>query len=211
MNFKEQLTREVDQAVAKFRKGVEKIENSPNPYYREQAVKDFEIGKLKAELETQVADINAKYREQSEELLEQAKCDAAFSYFKPSPADKEFTGAILDEFTSDLAFARKKEEKIGAVRALEERFDHLTETQLFAVKSKLPQELQSVSGDEFAVGELKRINGALSNLRTEEQEALEEAKTIALSTPDTAYRRLKMTHKVFQSEQKARRSSHTQL
>jgi hypothetical protein len=202
--FKQQLTKEVDTAVSKFRKGVDKIKNSPNPYYSDVEVQNYEIGKLKADLESQVAEINAKYKEKAEELLANAERQAATSYFKPSMSDKEFVGSVLDDFTASIALAYSDSDKAKAFSALEARFEHMTPEQLYAVKSKLPSVLQAVKDDEFSVKQLRGVNSTLSNLRTHEQESLDEAKALELSSPDGAFRRLKMTHPSYSHLQKSR-------
>lgn len=200
MDFKEQLSKEVDQAVKKFRKQTEKIEESPDPRLAGRDVKDFEIGKLKAELEQQVGEINERYREKAEAHLEQAKRDAALSYFKPSVSDKDYVGSILDDFTSSVAFAYSDAEKEAAFSELESRFEHMTPEQLYAVKTQLPKVLQSVQGDELTMKKLKGVNNTLSELRTPQQEILEDAKQLALSSPDMTFRRLKMTHRAFNKQ-----------
>jgi hypothetical protein len=207
MDFKQQLTKEVDTAVGKFRKQVDRIENTDDPRFAGREVKEYEIGKLKTELEAQVAEINAKYKEKAEELLAQSEARAAHSYFKPSMSDKEFVNSILDDFTASIALAYSDTDKAQAFSALEARFEHMTPEQLYAVKSKLPSVLQAVKDDEFSVKQLRGVNSTLSNLRTPEQESLDEAKSIALSSPDMSFRRLKMTHPTYSAEQKARKSS----
>jgi gluconate kinase len=204
MDIKQKHSKEIERLVKDFRKKVDRINNSNNPYYNDRAVRDYEIGKLKSELEASVKEINGQYREEAQELLEQAKRQAAHSYFKPSASDKEFVTTVLDEFTSNVAFAYTDADRAEAFASLEARFEHMTPEQLFAVKSQLPRVLQSAS-DEFTAKKLRSVNGTLSELRTPEQEALNDAKDIALSSPDMAFRRLKMTHPTFSTEQAGRK------
>jgi vacuolar-type H+-ATPase subunit E/Vma4 len=200
MDFKEQASKEIEGLVKKFRKQTDKIESSDHPKYSVPGTREYEVDQLKAELEQQVEDINARYREQAEAYLEQAKRDAALSYFKPSVSDRELVNSIVDDFTASIAFARSQDEKREVFEALNDRLHHMSEAQLYAVKSKLPQVLQSVKDDEFAVKELKNVNGTLSKLQTPEQEALEEAKQLALTSPDHKFRTLKMTHRAYNKQ-----------
>jgi hypothetical protein len=201
MDFKQQYTKEIDKKVSQFRKAVDKIEKSEDPRLDGREVKDYEISKLRDSLESEVAEINSKYKQEAQGLLEQRKSEAATSYFKPSTYDKEFVGSVLDEFTANVAFAYGDQQKSEAFRSLESRFEHMTPEQLFAVKSQLPKVLQSVS-DEGTLKNLRRVNSTLSELKTPAQEALEEAKMLAVSKPDMAFTRLTMTHSAFKDKAK---------
>ncbi|MGP4077289.1 hypothetical protein [Halobacillus sp. K22] len=197
----EQYKRDIEKAVRKFRKDVQKIEESSDPRYKDQAFKDEAIREKRQELEDVVADRNTKYAQEAEALLEQRKQEAAKSYFKPSPSDKQFVESVLDEFTASVAFAYSDKQRREVFNSLEDRFEHMSPEQLNEVRKQLPKVLQSVN-DEETIKKLRYVNSYLSNLQTPEQEALEEAQEAAMLKPDAAFRRLTFTHPAFKDQAK---------
>ena len=197
----EQYKRDIDKAVSKFRKDVEKIEGSSDPRYKDATFKAEAIREKRKELEDVVADRNAKYAQEAQALLEQRKQEAARSYFKPSSSDKQFVESVLDEFTASVALAYGDKQQREAFDSLEGRFEHMTPEQLNEVRKQLPKVLQSVN-DEGTVKKLRQVNSFLSGLKTPEQEALEEAQEAVTLKPDATYRRLTFTHPAFKDHAK---------
>lgn len=199
MEFEDQ----VNQKVQQFRKGVDKIQKSDNPYYQDKAVQQYEIKGLREKLEEEVAEINAEHNRQSEQAVEQAKDKAAKSYFTVTDNDRRQIENILGEFTADVALAYNDTQRTAAFTKLEYKLEYLSDNQLAAVRKQLPEVLSKTS-DMGTVSNLKKLNTTLAGLQTPEEQALADTEEQAQRAPDMAYKRLQMTHAAFSDLQKNR-------
>lgn len=188
---------EIKRAVDKFRKQVEKIKTSDNPYYKDKEVQEYEIKQHRAELDATVSELSNAFDAQIAQEIEQAEDRAKASRFYTSETQKQQVEHALDSFVADVTLAYDDNGKHEAYKTLERRLDGMEPAELAHVRLKLPQALTRVNGDDVATKKLKSLNAVLAKLQTPEEERLDELKTAKRLGADQTYRRLKMTHPAY--------------
>lgn len=188
---------EIEQAIKKFRKEVDKIRTSDNPYYHDAKVQEYEIKALRAELDAFVAEKNSEFNAIMTQEIEKAEAEANKSRFIPNETQKKEADYALDSFVADITLARDDVAKYAAYNRLDERMDDMEAEALSHIRLQLPSVLSRVNGDEIATKKLKNLNETLSGLKTAQQERLDELKAEKRIGADGAFRRLRVTHPAF--------------
>jgi len=190
---------EVEQLVKRFRNDVNKIRTSDNPYFADSVkVQDFEISKLRVELETKVADVNKQFNVEMDSRISELETRAAKSYFRPSETDKKLVSEFISELKSDVTLAYGDRDKLESYEKFEQKLGYLDEHGLSEVRKRLPEIVELLGdGDEALTSRLKATNSALKQLRTTEQQQLDTLLDEKSSGVDWAFRTLRMTHPSF--------------
>jgi len=191
--------KQIEQEVSRYRKAVTTIRTSDNPYYSENLkVQDYEIAKLRDELEKKVSDISDQFNSVIDTQIVEFEEKAAKSYFRPSESDRKLVGAILGEFKTDILLAYTEADKADVFDRLEKKLGYLDDANaLYEVKTRLPELVQALGHDESTLKKLKGINSTLQALKTPEQAELDELKESKMNGVDWDFRRLRMTHPSF--------------
>ncbi|WP_173916909.1 hypothetical protein [Halobacillus sp. Marseille-Q1614] len=204
MDKREQLKKEVEKLTKDFRKNVDAINTSDNPYYKDAEVREYEINKLKGELDTKVGEINKEFHAHIDADIEQAEREAARSSFRVMPSDRDLAKQFVTDLKAELTFAMTDSDKRQAIERFEEKMGHFeTEGGLYAVKQQLPDVAQAVQDDEFAMKKLRQVNNTFNALQTPEQERLTELQDAKVSGVTHKYRTLQMTHPAFSYKPKS--------
>lgn len=192
--------REVEQAVKRFRKDVDKIRNSDNPYYKAKDVQDYEIQQLRKALETTVQDVESRFNAELDGELEQAERLAVRSFFTPTTNDKLIVADSVSELVADVTFAFTDAEKVDAFDRFEARIEQLEVNGLSEVRRKLPEVLSAIGQDQVITKKLKTLNATLRQIRTPEQEQHDELLDLQSNGVAQEFSRLKMTHPAFKDD-----------
>jgi hypothetical protein len=203
MDYKQQI----EKAVGQFRKDVEKLQTSDNPYHQTPGVVDYETNKLKDALEKSVAELDAQFKQEIDARIEEQSKVAARSTFYVSPSDREFIASISDDLVTKLTFAIDESDKMKAIREFEGKLDTFESDAPFsAVIKQLAEVSRKLGDDKFSQKKVRDIYNKLSaGLETPEQAELRELKDAKLHGVDHKYRTLRMTHPAYTSEQSARK------
>ncbi|MCM3732355.1 hypothetical protein M3196_11850 [Fictibacillus nanhaiensis] len=209
MNLKETYSKQVEQEVKAFRKGVQKIENSQNPYYHDPVVAEYEIGKLRESLEANVKGLESEFSDKIDEAIAHQSRVAARSRFAVSPTDKQFVEGITQDLTTKLTFAMNEADTLSAIAEYEDKLESLENESAFSeVVKQLAEASRKVGDNELAQKKLRGLYRQLSDgLMTPEQEALESLKMDKLTGVTFKYKTLTMVHPAFKDVQAARKSN----
>ncbi|MCH4825598.1 hypothetical protein [Planococcus halocryophilus] len=188
---------EIENAVKKFRREVEKIKTSDNPYYHDAKVQEYEIKEKRAELDAFVAEQQNAFNASIVAEIEKAEHAAQHSRFTATEQQRKQGDYALDSYVADVTLARDDNGKHSAYKTLERRLDGMSAEELAHIRLQLPSVLARVNGDTVALKRLQSLNETLAALKTEEQERLDELKAHKVSGADGAYRRLRMIHPAY--------------
>ncbi|MCH4828076.1 hypothetical protein [Planococcus halocryophilus] len=193
MNHEQQINK----AVAKFRNDVDKIRTSENPYYKDKDVQDYEIKALRAELDAKVAELSNAHDQAIAQEIEQAESQAKTARFYTTETERQQTDYALDSYIADITMARTDADKYAAYNRFESRLDGMSEGALAILRLKLPQALSRVNGDEIALNDLRKVNDTLAEMKTPEEQRLDELKAKKRVGAAQDYRRLRFTHPAY--------------
>ncbi|KAF0816575.1 Butyryl-CoA dehydrogenase [Bacillus sp. ZZV12-4809] len=214
MDIKQSYQKQIDSEVKAFRKSVDKISNSANPYYADEAVKKYEVEQLRNKLDAEVKRLESEFNDKMEEAIEHASKQASRATVYVNPSDKSRLAEITADLYADLTFASDPNRKSEAFDRFMEKvtaFEDSGVGPLFELKRQLPDLMKKLEGDKFAEQKLRGLYHELASLKTDEEERLEALKADKLSGVAHNYRVLRMVHQAYKHEQAARRSTHTQL
>lgn len=192
----EQYKKQVEQEVKRFRGAVNTIRTSENPYYADNVkVQDYEISKLRGELEKKIAEINTKFASEIEPKITEFEEKAATSFFKPSEAERKLVDEAITEFKTDVSLAYSDRDRLDAFDRFEQRINYLDVNGLYEVKKRLPEVAEKIGDQDSALtSKLKGMNAIFKELQTPEQAQLDELKDAKFSGVDASFRRLRLTH-----------------
>jgi hypothetical protein len=208
MDLKSQYQQAIDKEVKGFRKQVQKIEQSPNPYYADDAVKKYEVEQLRNKLDAEVKRLDAEFNAKMDEAINHAAKQASRASVYVNPSDKARLSEITADLYADLTFSVDTNRKAEAFDRFMEKvtaFEDSGVGPLFELKRQLPDLMRKVQGDSFAEQKLRGLYHELSTLKTAEEDHLESLKTDKLSGVSHNYSVLKMVHPAYKHEQTARR------
>ena len=188
---------EVDNAVKQFRKTVDRINTSDHPQYRDPLVKEFEVKAAKAELDAKVQELSNVFEQTIAQEIDRAEVEAKASRFYAPQAEKDQVAYAIESYTTDIVMARTDSDKYAAYNRLLERIEGLSDGGYAHLRLQLPQALSRVNGDEIATKDLRKVNDAFADLKTPEQERLDELKALKRLGADQAYKRLRYTHPAY--------------
>lgn len=194
----ENFKREVDQEVKRFRKKVTEIQTSPNPYFENTKIREYEVNKLRGELEKKVDEINAQFSAEIEPQIAEFEERAAKSFFKPTEADRKLVSEFVSDFLADAKLAYSEKDKLEAFDRFEQRIEYLDENGLHEVRKQLPMVFDRLGVDTTLTSKLRSLNATLRQLQTAEQMRLDELKDARINGVDAPYRRLRLTHPAYQ-------------
>lgn len=197
----ENFKREVEQEVKRFRNEVKKIQTSKNPYYANVDVQNYEISKLRGELEMRISAIKKQFNDDIDGQIAVYEERAAKSFFKPSETDKKLVAEYISEFLADTKLAYTEKDKLEAFENFESKLGYLDENGLHEVRRHLPNVFDQLASDKALASKLKGLNATLRELKTAEQAQLDELKEMKINGIDWAYRRLRLTHPSFSDYQ----------
>ncbi|MCM3668009.1 hypothetical protein M3181_03205 [Mesobacillus maritimus] len=193
-----EYSKQVEQEVKRFRKAVNTIRTSENPYYAENVkVQDYEISKLRADLEKKVEDINKQFNAEIDAKIADYEERAAKSFFRPTETDKRLVDEYIGEFKSDVMLGYGDRDKLEAFDRFEQKLGYLDENGLYEVKKRLPELVEHLGKDDVLLSKLKAMNVAFKQLQTAEQMELDALNEEKAHGADWAFRRLRMTHPSF--------------
>ncbi|WP_338452326.1 hypothetical protein R4Z09_10835 [Niallia oryzisoli] len=193
----EQYSKQIEAEVAKFRKGVEKIRTSDNPYYADVKVQDYEIRKLREQLEKNVEEIKAKFTTEIDAKIAEMEPVAAKSFFKPTESDRRLVDEYVSEFLADAKLSYSDSDKLDAFERFEYKLGYLEENGLHEARKRLPEIAEKLKDDETLQKKLRGMNATFRELRTSEQFKLDELKEAKINGVDSAFRRLRLTHPAY--------------
>lgn len=182
--------RQIDQAVAKYRKAYDNLANSKDPRYKDAEFFADETGKLKAEMEAEVKRLQGEYSEIIKDVRNTAHQVRANLTRNISPADEQGAKQLINELVSE-----SKLNGIGnAIERIESDIQYFSEGRKVALANELHRLVDLVDQDDQPT---KRRLRALSNRLREDSQGVELASRMASALPDFiggAHTRLKATH-----------------
>lgn len=188
-----EIERQIEKAVEDYREAVRKIRTSDDPIYNDPAKQDYEIKKLRTQLDANVAELKAKYQAEADVLIEEAERSAALSVATASDSDKSIVNQRLDEFTADVTLAYSKDDKLAAYDRLIESLKYFDLPKLLYLRRSLSDVIARIGDDETALRKLRELNAELQKINTSEQERIEELRELKRAGGDIAYRTFKLT------------------
>lgn len=194
MNQHEQ---EIKRAVDQFRNKVNEINTSDNPIYKDEEVRQFYVKQHRAELDAKVAELSNQFDATITQEIEQAEAQAKTARFYTPQAEKEQVAYALESYTADVVMARTDNDKYEAYNRLLDRIEGMSDGGYAFLRLQLPAALSRVNGDEIATKDLRKVNDAFAELKTPEEERLDELKAAKRLGADQAYKRLRFTHPAY--------------
>ncbi|WP_428909052.1 hypothetical protein [Niallia sp. Krafla_26] len=193
----EQYSKMIESETAKFRKSVDKIRTSENPYYADVKVQDYEIRQLREQLEKNVQEINAKFTADIDAKIAEMEPVAAKSYFKPTETDRKLVDEFISEFVADAKLGYSQKDKLEAVERFEQKLGYLDENGLSLVRKRLPEIADKLGDDKTIQSKLRSMNATFRELQTAEQMRLDELKEQKSNGVDYKFRTLRLTHPAY--------------
>ncbi|MGP4074137.1 hypothetical protein ACTWQB_16665 [Piscibacillus sp. B03] len=146
-------SQKVDNAVSKYKKGVQKIEQSKDPRYQDSTFKAEAINKLKDELKEEVNATQAEYADLLANVREESAKEVANKTVNISDFDRRQAEIKAKQLASEITLGRGE----GALDQLAEDVKYLEEGRKQALALELPSVMQSVKGDEKLERKVKGI------------------------------------------------------
>lgn len=186
----EQFEQEVEKHVADFKKEVEKIENSIDPRYKDEEFKQAAIDALKAELDENVREVQARYTEFIKSLRQAAAEEAASAKIILSDERRKQAALKVDRLISEATFGSLDD----ALTELENNVDYMSKFE----KEALSLELHRLAAvvDEVDKKRVKRLYDRIKPTASPEVVFANAVKALD-DRCDYAYRRLKLTNRLF--------------
>lgn len=188
-----EIERQIERAVEDYRKAVREIRTSDDPIYNDPAKQDYEIKKLRTQLDEGVAELRAKYQAEADALIAEAEKKAALSVVGVGESDMAIVNQRIDEFTADVALAYSTDDKLAAYERLVDALKFFDLPKLYHLRRSLPGVISKVGDDRTILRKLRELNSALQELHTPEQERLAELRELKRAGGDIAYMTLRLT------------------
>jgi len=183
------LENEVGRQIRQYKKERKQIKESKEPRLLIDGQKDYEIKQLRDIFEKNIAEIDKKYRELGNELIEEQEQVAQKSQFIPTQSVREKIDAIADDFTFFYMTSNDETEKRASVSELSEKVKQMTYDEKGYFRRKMPEIIKLVNDDSVSIkGILRGIAGELKDVKTEEEAGLELLKQNVNSGPLTEYK-----------------------
>ncbi|AST93259.1 hypothetical protein BC6307_19350 [Sutcliffiella cohnii] len=186
------LENRVDSAVAKYRKRCEEIKTSDHPQYKVEGAQEFFTKEAQAELEKEVADIQAQYETFANGMRDAAMNDIANRVRLINDIDRKMASDIISNAVTSIKFGGGTSE----IDSLIELVPHMNEGRKLALLQEVGKLTEAVKGrhDEKALtNQIRGLYRALNDVRSGEYFAMNVAKALPTGV-DGAYRRLRITH-----------------
>lgn len=151
---------------------VERIKTSDNPIYND-AVKAYELARLKQEYEQKSQEIEAEYQEYRKKAIEDAKVKAARTVVKVTEDDKLTAEQFANRAMLSLAGAA---DKGAALKKIADDINLLTDEQKTALQSEIVRVLEQVGDDYYA--DKQAVISAVQDVRNPDLLAYEVAKQL---------------------------------
>lgn len=187
-----QIEKEIERAVESYKKAVREIQTSKDPIYQSPEKQEYEISKLREQLDANVAELKAKYQAEADVLIEEAERSAALSVTATSDSDKSIVNQRLDEFTADVTLAYSKDDKLAAYDRLIESLKYFDLPKLLYLRRSLSDVIARIGDDETVLRKLREMNAELQKINTAEQDRLNELRELKRAGGDIAYRNFKI-------------------
>ncbi|CAN7226740.1 hypothetical protein [Rossellomorea sp. LjRoot5] len=206
--MRDQYQKQIEKEVASYRKAYDKVMNSDDPRLAGQDVKDYEVGKLREQLEANVSQIEAEFTEKIEAEIERAAKEAGRSRFFVSSPDKQYVTDITDNLVTKLTFAVTDADKSEAFSEYDAKLELIEDVAPFSeVVKQLAEASRKLGDDEFSKKKIRGLYYQLNEgLRTPEQERYEALKVDKMTGVSHKFRTLQMTHPSYSHKQAARKS-----
>lgn len=186
----DRLQEEVGSQIKQYKKEVKRIQESDDPIMNTLGKKEYETKNIRKVFEDNIKKIESQYKAQGQEEIKELEQEAKLSHFKPSQSDQELVDNITEDFVFDL-FMKTGDEKQAIVSDLSDKIGEMSATQKVALRRKLPQLMQQLKDEPRAVQrKLRSVGHSLSDIRTEEEAALELLKQDVASGGTAEYRTL---------------------
>lgn len=184
-----------DRQVKEYRKAKNKINSEEDPTYTEEK-KEFEVSKQRQILDKNIETIEKTYQDLGNEHIAELERDAALNIIEPSKSDRDLAAGLIDEAKFHVAMAYTDAAKQEAVGDLNNKIQHLDTKQQVALRNRLPELLsQAGEGMDGTQRKIRNIGNGLSEIRTEEQAALEFLKREVAGGAAKEYRNMKIAEK----------------
>lgn len=168
----ERLEKQASDIYDEYMAKVKQIKQSNNPIYND-AVKAYELERLKKEYEEKSAAIEAEYQEYRKKALEEAKIKAARAVVKVTEDDKLTAEQFANRAMLSLAGTA---DKSAALKQIAEDISLLTDEQKTALQSEIVRVLEQVSDDYYSGKQA--VIAAVQDVRNPDLLAYEVAKQL---------------------------------
>lgn len=189
----QRIERDIERAVETYKRGVQAIKTSDDPIYNDPAKQDYEIKKLRTQLDEGVAELRAKYQAEADAAIEEAEKRAAISVTGVGESDKVIVNQRVAEFIADVALAYSNDDKLAAYDRLVDALRFFDRAKLYHLRRSLPDIVAKIGDDKTVLRKLRELNSGLQEINTAEQERLDELRELKRAGGDIAYRTFKLT------------------
>ncbi|WP_411953582.1 hypothetical protein ACKXGF_09925 [Alkalibacillus sp. S2W] len=190
----DQYEKQVEQAINKFKKDVQKIEQSVDPRFKDEDFKSSAIEELKNELKASVEQTQSDYADFLANLRDQAASEVANEDVRISNSEREQAQLKVKQLSNELKLGNN-----DAIDQLANNVEHMTEDRKKALALELPQLLNEVEGNDQLE---KRVKNVYQSAKPAESEASLFLRGVnALSNSVTqAYDRLTLIDRNFKGD-----------
>lgn len=168
----ERLEKQASDIYDEYMAKVKQIKTSDNPIYND-AVKAYELERLKKEYEEKSQEIEEEYQEYRKKAIEDAKVRAARAVVKVTEADKLTAEQFANRAILSLAGAA---DKGAALKKIADDINLLTDEQKTALQSEIVRVLEQVSDDYYT--DKQAVISAVQDVRNPDLLAYEVAKQL---------------------------------
>src|SRR5699024_9859779 len=153
-------------------------------------LKDWEIKQARGIFESNIKEIDRKYRELGQALIEdQKEVVRKEKTHTPSQFVKDKVDGLIADTNFYFVTARNESEKKAAINELSESMEHLSNAEKLYMRRQIPQLMDMVKDSEAPTkGAVRGIAEKLKEAKTEEEAALELLEREVASGPLAEYR-----------------------
>jgi hypothetical protein len=189
------IERKIAKSVDSFRKKVADMKVSDDPVYKVDGAIDYYTDKLRAELETEVEELQRQYEGLVTGLKEAARQDLANKSDYISDTERKAATDIVNEAIASIKYG----DGIGALDVLLERADYFNDTRKLALLKELARLADATTGHARQADIDRKIKSLYQKLNAVRDGELVPVKIAqALGTRgDDAFRQLRLTHSAF--------------
>jgi hypothetical protein len=194
----DEIERQIDKKVDRFRREIEEIKRSDDPKYKVEGAMDYYSKQLREKLEAEVTELQVRYEGIHAGMLEAAKVDLANQSRFISETERHTANSIVNEAITAIKYGNA----VGTLDVLLENASYYTETRKQAVLGELARLSEVIKGHAREKELDKKIGAIYHKLNASREAELIPVKIAqALSSrADTAFSHLKKTHIAFREQ-----------
>jgi len=192
-----QLEDEVGRQIRLYKKETKAIRESDDPAMTVEGKQDYEIGKVRKVLESNIQALEQQYQKQGQEIIEELEEEAALSAIAPSQSDKETVSGIAEDFLYSLTMTGVEAEKLAEIGKLSAKIAHMSDEKKVVLRRRLPAIMQQMKDESQSVQrKLRSMGQGLADIKTEAELTLEAAKQDISSGGTSEYRTLLIAERI---------------